>query len=171
MQLINSGYFNQTDDNSCGPIATLNAEIWQGKSYDTDGWEILEPRRYLLKTRHNNFPVRGTLWEDMDRVVRELGISQIMTTDLITMKQALEKGDALIVMISYSDQRVTPGCRIDAHYIFVYPENNSIHVVNEVENFFANWETFEQKYLSNNPADSDGNVFPRAWIVKQFDLS
>ncbi len=184
MEFLKSGYLTQTDNNSCGPIATINAEIWKAlvstktvigtepnktepnKPTGT-GWETLGPRRYLLRTKHNNYPVRGTLWEDMDRVLRQLGVSHTMTTNLEYMRKALNKGQSLIVMYSYSDQKVIPGCRIEAHYIFVYPDlvTGRIYVVNEDRKYFNTWETFEQTYLSNNPSDAEGNNYPRCWVV------
>jgi hypothetical protein len=164
MEFLPSGYLNQTDTNSCGPIATFNAEIFQGKRYTDCGWNVLGPRRYMLNTRHNNFPVRGTLPEDMSRVLSELGVSNYKTTDTTKMKYSLEKGDALILLVSYDDN-VVPGCRIHAHYLFVYSDSGRIYVVNSDRKYFTKWNTFNKKYLLNNPSDAEGNRYPVAWIV------
>lgn len=129
---------------------------------------MLGPRRYILGTRHNNFPVRGTLWEDMSEFLFKQNLSKNTTTNIDVMKQSLENGDALIVMISYPDQKIYKNCRIDAHYIFVYVDkNNRIMIVNEDRKYFNSWETFEKTYLQNNPTDADGNIYPRGWVVKK----
>lgn len=167
MDFLRSGYLYQTDNNSCGPIATLNAEIWLGKTFSETGWEVLGPRRYLLRTRHNNFPVRGTLWEDMDRTLKTLNLSNTMLLEPTLMKNELERGNALIVMVSYEDQKVIPGCRIEAHYFFVYRQKSRIMVINEDRKYFQKWETFSQTYLKNNPSDAEGNTYPRAWVISQ----
>ncbi len=161
------GYLSQTDTQSCGPVVTLNAEIWQGKQYISCGWEVLGPRRYLLNTSYNNFPVRGTLWEDMSRSLSQLGISNSMLARVSRMKQELEKGNALIVMYTYPDQTVVPGCRIEGHYVFVYPSDGRIYITNHDRKYFTKWETFERTVLKDNPTDAEGNIYPRAWVISK----
>lgn len=165
MELLKSGYLIQTDTISCGPVATLNAEIWQGKSI-SDSWDVLGPRRKLLNTRYNNFPVRGTLPEDMDMGLVKLGLSYNSTTSRGQMLYELERGNALILLFFRSNQTIVEGCRIKAHYIFVYQEKNRIKIANDERKYFTKWETFEKEYLTNN-THAIGNVYPMAWVVSK----
>ena len=169
MKRLRSGYFVQTDTNSCGPIATFNAEKWLGRDVtvnDNDKikvWKTLGPRRKLCKTSHNNFPMRGTKPPSMSQALNKLRIKYQETTDLELMKQSLNNGHSMILLYSFG--KYIPGCRIDAHYVFVYKDRSNIYLINDDKQHFKTWKTFSSYCLENNPTDHQENKFPRAWII------
>ena len=176
MEQVRSGYFEQTDHISCGPIATLNAEIWLGKSVgksviDTirnknEEWSVLGPRRKLCNTKYNNYPYRGTLWEDMSRALSRLGIVYASTTDINCIKSSLESGYGIILLYQKPNNYQNPNNyqkTNEYHYIFVYADGNRTYTINGDQKYYTRWDTFERSCLSS--LSNSKNNYSRAWII------
>lgn len=165
MKRLRNGYFIQTDTNSCGPVATFNVEKWIGREIKNTDWETLGPRRKLCRTSHNNFPMRGTKPPSLSQALSKLNINYTETYDTNMMKKALDNNKCFILLYTFG--KYIPGCRVNAHYVFVYKNDKNdknIHVINDDRIYFKSWKSFREYYLDTIKIYED-HKYPQAWII------